>query len=314
MPGRTIVKGSTYRFGFNGKENDKETTSTATYDYGFRIYNPALGKFLSVDPLTKNYPMLTPYQYASNRPLDGVDLDGLEWKKVESYDPKTGVTNVHFQVQLKVINDSKVFRDLLNLKKEIEDQFKNAFDGRVSGDEKTTYSASIVVEFSADISVNGFEVVLDDFRKGPMKGASPAPNTQVNGFGVPAGEWVSDPSLSVPRQAKHIAQDIVHELLHTGNVTHPDDPSNKASDVDLEPDVFQDINGRKALVSYKLGPKAKFDEVIQNVMLYNFKVVNGKQVKEHQPDKFKRGKASPDQAEIISQQIDNDTKRSNGNE
>lgn len=49
------------------------------YDYGFRIYNPAVGKFLSVDPLTKSYPMLTPYQFASNRPIDGIDLDGLEY-------------------------------------------------------------------------------------------------------------------------------------------------------------------------------------------------------------------------------------------
>jgi hypothetical protein len=34
---------------------------------------------LSVDPLTKSYPMLTPYQFASNRPINGIDLDGLEW-------------------------------------------------------------------------------------------------------------------------------------------------------------------------------------------------------------------------------------------
>ena len=35
-------------------------------------------RFLSVDPLTKKYAMLTPYQYASNRPIDGIDVDGLE--------------------------------------------------------------------------------------------------------------------------------------------------------------------------------------------------------------------------------------------
>jgi hypothetical protein len=36
-------------------------------------------RFLSVDPLTKGYPMLTPYQFASNRPIDGIDVDGLEY-------------------------------------------------------------------------------------------------------------------------------------------------------------------------------------------------------------------------------------------
>ena len=43
-----------------------------------RIYNPSIGKFLSVDPLTKSYPMLTPYQFASNTPIQAIDVDGLE--------------------------------------------------------------------------------------------------------------------------------------------------------------------------------------------------------------------------------------------
>jgi len=47
-------------------------------DYGFRLYNPAIGKFLSVDPLTSEYPELTPYQFASNTPILNIDLDGLE--------------------------------------------------------------------------------------------------------------------------------------------------------------------------------------------------------------------------------------------
>jgi hypothetical protein len=40
-----------------------------------------IARFLSVDPLTKFYPMLTPYQFASNTPIMSVDLDGLESKR-----------------------------------------------------------------------------------------------------------------------------------------------------------------------------------------------------------------------------------------
>lgn len=49
-----------------------------TYDYGFRIYNPSLGKFLSVDPLSKTYPWNSTYAYAENTPIACIDLDGLE--------------------------------------------------------------------------------------------------------------------------------------------------------------------------------------------------------------------------------------------
>ncbi|MFT5348491.1 MAG: RHS repeat-associated protein, partial [Bacteroidia bacterium] len=68
-----------YRFGFQGQEGDDEVNGKGnTYDYGFRIYNPRLGKFLSVDPLFKTYPWYTPYQFAGNMPIAAIDLDGLE--------------------------------------------------------------------------------------------------------------------------------------------------------------------------------------------------------------------------------------------
>jgi hypothetical protein len=53
-----------------------------------RIYNPSIGKFLSVDPLTKSYPWYTPYQFAGNKPIAFIDLDGLEEYKA----PKPGCT------------------------------------------------------------------------------------------------------------------------------------------------------------------------------------------------------------------------------
>jgi RHS repeat-associated protein len=81
MPGRKYsVANTKYRYGFNGKELDKETSSTMTYDYGFRIYSPGLGRFLSVDPISQSYPWYTPYQFAGNMPIVAIDLDGLEPK------------------------------------------------------------------------------------------------------------------------------------------------------------------------------------------------------------------------------------------
>ena len=91
MPGRKYEPVSGYRYGFNGKEKDKDMNSLTAYDYGFRIYNPALGKFLSVDPLTTKYPYYTPYQFAGNKPINSIDLDGLEeYSSYEAYKQHKG--------------------------------------------------------------------------------------------------------------------------------------------------------------------------------------------------------------------------------
>jgi len=67
------------RFAFNGKENDNEVNGVGNFqDYGMRNYDNRLCRFLRVDPATKKYPELTPFQFANNSPIAGIDLDGLE--------------------------------------------------------------------------------------------------------------------------------------------------------------------------------------------------------------------------------------------
>jgi RHS repeat-associated protein len=92
MPGRKYSSSTAYRYGFNGKENDKETVSTGdgTQDYGFRIYNPSLGRFLSTDPLFRKYAYLTPYAFAENDVIRSVDLDGLEKNVVNQFRDANG--------------------------------------------------------------------------------------------------------------------------------------------------------------------------------------------------------------------------------
>ncbi len=68
-----------HRYGYNGKENDNEVKGEGNQqDYGFRIYDPRVARFLSVDPLAREYPGLTLYQFSSNTPIWAVDRDGLE--------------------------------------------------------------------------------------------------------------------------------------------------------------------------------------------------------------------------------------------
>ena len=78
MPRRNY-RDTSFRFGFNNKEKDDEVYGIGnSIDYTKRILDPRLGRFLSVDPLTNSYPWYTPFQFAGNKPIMAVDLDGKE--------------------------------------------------------------------------------------------------------------------------------------------------------------------------------------------------------------------------------------------
>lgn len=106
MPGRNYSSNG-YRYGFNGKEKDDEIkgSSGSSYDYGMRMYDARLGRFMSVDPLAKSYPYWSPYAFAGNTPIQAIDLDGEEIYYAQS-GQKLGVYGTSTEVR--VVNDDQV--------------------------------------------------------------------------------------------------------------------------------------------------------------------------------------------------------------
>jgi RHS repeat-associated protein len=71
----------TYRYGFQGQEKDDEIKGAGnSLSFAYRVHDPRLGRFLSVDPLAISYPWNSPYAFAENRVIDGMDLEGLEYE------------------------------------------------------------------------------------------------------------------------------------------------------------------------------------------------------------------------------------------
>ena len=66
-----------YRYGFNGMEKDDEVSGEGnSYDFGARIYDSRVGRWLSVDPLAHKLPQYSPYAYCFNSPIYFIDKDG----------------------------------------------------------------------------------------------------------------------------------------------------------------------------------------------------------------------------------------------
>ena len=77
MPGRSFTAANTegYRYSFNGKEDD---TEWAKQDFGARMYDKRLGRWLSIDPLQVKYPNISAYTAFVNSPIYFIDPDGKE--------------------------------------------------------------------------------------------------------------------------------------------------------------------------------------------------------------------------------------------
>ncbi|MEO9511834.1 MAG: RHS repeat-associated core domain-containing protein [Flavobacteriaceae bacterium] len=65
------------RWKYNGMELD-ESFDIDTYDFGARNYDPALGRWMNIDPLAEKFVAFSPFSYALNSPLFFVDPDGKE--------------------------------------------------------------------------------------------------------------------------------------------------------------------------------------------------------------------------------------------
>ena len=67
---------------YNGKELQEDDLGGVIldwYDYGARMYDPALGRFTCLDPIAEEFYNVNPYNYAENRPINGIDLWGLQY-------------------------------------------------------------------------------------------------------------------------------------------------------------------------------------------------------------------------------------------
>ncbi len=95
MPGRSYSSGEGYRFGFQGQETDDEVRGDGnSVFFKYRVHDPRIGRFASVDPLSHGYPWNSPYAFSENRVIDRVELEGLESAPAEngSYQGETQTT------------------------------------------------------------------------------------------------------------------------------------------------------------------------------------------------------------------------------
>ncbi|MBV8040947.1 RHS repeat-associated core domain-containing protein, partial [Bacteroides sp. AN502] len=201
---------------YNGKELDTKN-GLNLYDYGARMYDPALGRFTTVDPSSESYYNSSPYAYCGNEPVGRVDPDGKDWRIQTYYNKETGKMEYKITVRAVLINNSSNQElDMKGLTEKIVNQVNDAYT--TSGDNFTSTMNLQLRTVSSVDDIKDYEHVfqiVDQDQLTKKKGSVVMAETYMNSLDIRVGtNAVSN------MQNNDDNRTFAHELGHSGGLKH----------------------------------------------------------------------------------------------
>ena len=220
------VANSGYQYKYNGKEYQDELELNM-YDYGARNYDPALGRFMTMDPLSEKFFPLTPYNYVANSPILLIDPNGEDWT-INRTEDKSG--RVHYQINYTgaILNSSSKKVNMVDFAKSIEKQVESLmtnFESREDGsfDFAVTTNVSLrIIDDKEDVKSDESLIEIKDgtdkdFTSVYPKGSKiTVVGREMNGKEVSVNADYVDGMISGKNK-----KTMTHELGHTLGLKHP---------------------------------------------------------------------------------------------
>ena len=232
---------------YNGKEFKAEN-DLYLYDYGARHYDPALGRFTTMDPLAEKHYNVSPYAYVLNNPLKFIDPTGMaeidpDWLTdwLAGWNKRIGEFNDNFNKGFldRLDNPSLLLQDANNMAQGILSLASDVtgITNLVGGENKTAQAVSGIVNTISEIpnmsageigevsaSAVIFAAGMAITKKAPATNAAKAGIAESRALGI-AGEnavGITGPKTAIKVDGRTRIPDGMtrQELIEVKNVGH----------------------------------------------------------------------------------------------
>jgi len=205
---------------YNGKEFERKN-GLNWMDYGARMYDAALGRFTTMDPLAEKYYAVSPYAYCRNNPINRIDPDGKDWRVQTRYNRETKKMEYTITVNAVLYNNSSDQDiDMKQLSTSITEQMANIytisgedFEAEMNFNLRTVNSLDEIGERDHVI-----QVVDQDFLDKFQKEGKPTARSMSYGLNIEIGTELAKATIGNKNN-----RSIAHELGHTGGLGHLND-------------------------------------------------------------------------------------------
>ena len=229
LPSSNTQLYSGYNYKYSGKELQDEL-GLNLYDYGARNYDPAIGRWMNIDPLAEKYFNQSPYIYAANNPVVFVDYDGRDYGIYIDF--KTGTVTIR-GTYYTTSKDKESATNATSAWNDLSGKFSYNFTDE-NGDSqsfKINYELSVSEvtpnEGETEAGALNRTVAADTSGEGNAYRVLPDNKFDSNTNGATSEDYVT------VRESKRKANTGKHEVGHSLGVTHAENGLMTATETDL---------------------------------------------------------------------------------